>query len=270
MAALIPPKIPKSLTIAGSDSGGGAGIQADLKTFSALKTFGMSAITAITAQNTKEVLQILELPVDIINNQIKAVAEDIGVDAFKTGMLSSEKIIHAVAASIRDFGLKNYVLDPVMTSKSGHTLLKPEAIHALITELLPLSLIITPNIPEAQILAGMEINNDGAVRDALKKILDLGPKNVIIKGGHAQGNPVDWINLAGYIFAIPESRIDTRNTHGSGCTFAAAIVSFLARGYELDKAIWEAKSYIHKAIARSLDIGAGHGPLHHFHPWYRF
>lgn len=262
--------VPITLTIAGSDSSGGAGIQADLKTFSALETFGTSALTAVTAQNTTSVTQIFELPPEMVYNQIKAVALDLEIRSFKTGMLFSEAIIDSVAGAIREFGLSNYVLDPVMVAKGGAVLLKKGAKEALIKKLIPLANIITPNIPEAEALADTKIVNETTIKEASKKILKMGPECVILKGGHLENDPVDWVNIQGKIFAMPQKRINTKNTHGSGCTFSSAIVAYIARGIDPEQAIWNAKSFIHKAIEKSIDIGKGHGPLHHFHLWYNY
>ncbi len=262
--------IPRVLSIAGSDSGGGAGIQADIKTFSALSTYGMSAITAVTAQNTKDVLQIMEMSQEMVYKQIQAVAEDVGVDAFKTGMLSSRPIIEVVIKAIADFQLKNFVCDPVMLTKSGVKLLADDAINILIHELIPLADVITPNIPEAEVITKQSIDTEATIRVAAEKIMNMGAKCVVIKGGHLQGDPVDWVCSQKHFFALPERRINTPHTHGSGCTYSSAIAAFLARGYETDRAIREAKKYIHKAISFSLSLGNGHGPLHHFHSWYKY
>ncbi len=262
--------IPLSLTIAGSDSGGGAGIQADLKTFSALKTFGTSVITAITAQNSREVLGIHEVPVQIIHDQIRALATDFSVSSFKTGMLFSKEIIESVGKAIDEYRLPNYVLDPVMISKSGARLLKDDAIESLKEFLVPRSLVITPNLPEAEVVTGVDIIDKQSSDEAARRLLDLGAGWVIIKGGHLDGEPVDRVYSNEVSFEMPGKRIETKNTHGSGCTFSSAIVAFLARGFSPPDAIKKAKEYIHAGIVQSLDIGSGHGPLHHFHPWYPF
>lgn len=262
--------IPTVLTIAGSDSGGGAGIQADLKTFSALQTYGMSAITAITAQNTREVLQIEELTSEIIYNQIKAVVTDIGVNAYKTGMLSSIRIIETVAQAIEDFSLKNFVLDPVMVSKSGAKLIQDDAIETLLEKLLPHASIVTPNIPEAEVISGVRIDSETAIRKAAETIAALGSSCVVIKGGHLNGDPVDWAYSQNHLFAMPKKRIPTENTHGTGCTYSAAIAAFLAKGNTTQEAVRAAKEYVFGGIAESLSLGTGHGPLHHFHNWYKY
>lgn len=262
--------IPLSLTIAGSDSGGGAGIQADLKTFSALQTFGASVITAITAQNSREVLAIHEVPAPVISDQIRAVATDFSIASFKTGMLFSRQIIEAVGTAIDDYRLSNYVLDPVMISKSGARLLKDDAIQSLKENLVPKSLVLTPNLPEAEVLTGVTITDEPSARKAARFLLEMGAEWIIIKGGHLEGAPVDRVYSRHESFELPGTRVETKNTHGSGCTYSSAIVAFLARGYTPPEAIREAKAYIHSGIEQSLDIGSGHGPLHHFHPWYRF
>lgn len=262
--------IPICLTIAGSDSGGGAGIQADLKTFSSLKTFGTSVITAITAQNSHEVIGIEEISTDFIYKQIQAVATDFPIRAFKSGMLSSRNIIEIVESGIREFKLQNYVLDPVMVAKSGAKLLKEDAIDSMVSKLFPLAHVVTPNLPEAEVLIGEKIESEAAMRKAAEKILNMGPSWVIIKGGHGEGNPVDWVFSKESFFALPGKRVHTQNTHGSGCSYSSAITAFLARGFTTEEAIREAKKFIHKAIIMSLKIGQGHGPLHHFHPWYNF
>jgi hydroxymethylpyrimidine/phosphomethylpyrimidine kinase len=262
--------IPTVLTIAGSDSGGGAGIQADLKTFSALQSFGMSAITAVTAQNTREVLQIEELSSDMIYNQIKAVATDIGIKACKTGMLSSQRIIETVARAMEDFALKNFVLDPVMVSKSGAKLIHDDAIEVLLHKLLPRACVVTPNIPEAEVMTGLTIDSEATIRKAAEKIAAYGAQCVVIKGGHLDGDPVDWAYSQNQLFAMPEKRVATVNTHGTGCTYSAAIAAFLAKGYTTQEAVRGAKEYVHGGIVESLALGQGHGPLHHFHTWYKY
>ncbi|MFN3871042.1 MAG: bifunctional hydroxymethylpyrimidine kinase/phosphomethylpyrimidine kinase [Aquificaceae bacterium] len=263
--------IPRALTIAGSDSGGGAGIQADLKTFTILGVYGMSAITSVTVQNTLGVYGVVDMPPEVVYNQIKVVAEDIGVDAFKTGMLSNEDIIKAVAKAIRDFNLKNYVLDPVMVAKSGDPLLKVSAKEALIRELIPLSLVITPNIPEAQELCGYEIKSLEDMERACKDIYALGASSVVLKGGHREGKEVIDVFFDGRSFEYLVGRyVDTKNTHGTGCTFSSAITSYLAKSFDLKESVKKAKEYIQLAIENSLPLGKGHGPLNHMWPFYTF
>ena len=262
----IPPIV---MTIAGSDSGGGAGIQADLKTLAALGVFGASTITAVTAQNTLAVTAVHEIPTSVISAQIDAVVGDLGVDAVKTGMLSSPAIVETVAAGIRRHGIRQVVVDPVMVAKSGDRLLRAEAIDALRNSLLPLAAIVTPNIPEAEDLTGMTIESDADVRDAAQAILDLGPRTVVIKGGHLEGPPTDLFYDGIRFRAFTTRRIPTANTHGTGCTFASAIAAGLAHGLDLRAAIQQAKEYVTEAIRAAYPIGQGHGPLHHFYDYWR-
>jgi hydroxymethylpyrimidine/phosphomethylpyrimidine kinase len=253
-------RIPAALTIAGSDSGGGAGIQADLKTFAALHVHGMSAVTAITAQNTTGVSEVLELPVGLIQSQISAVVEDIGVQAAKTGMLSSAEIIAAVARAVSDHGLRNLVVDPVMVAKGGARLLREDAVAALREELIPLALVITPNLPEAQVLLEREITTLDERRQAARDLVAMGARIAIVKGGHA-GDAVDVFFDGSRIVELRAGHIETDNTHGSGCVFSAAIAAWLARGADPLQAAREAKTFITRAIASSLEIGHGHGPV---------
>jgi hydroxymethylpyrimidine/phosphomethylpyrimidine kinase len=253
-------KAPVALTIAGSDSGGGAGIQADLKTFAALGVHGTSAITAITAQNTIGVMDILELPTSLIRAQIDAVVDDIGVQAAKTGMLSSAGIIEAVAEAIRRHGIRHLVVDPVMVAKGGARLLRDDAVSALRELLVPLAAVITPNLPEAQVLLGREIQSLDERRQAARDLVAMGARAAVVKGGHSDDvtdifyDGVEMVELAA-------RRIDTRNTHGSGCVFSAAITAWLARGAEPLAATRKAKDFITDAIANSLELGHGHGPV---------
>lgn len=258
----------KALTIAGSDSGGGAGIQADLKTFAALGVYGSSVVTAVTAQNTLGVTAVHELPVESIAAQLDAVLSDIGAAAAKTGMLSSAAIIATVAAGVRRHGLTNLVVDPVMVAKSGDRLLREDAVATLRAELLPLALVVTPNIPEAETLAGMAIRTDADRREAARRIAAFGPRYVVVKGGHAAGEPVDYLAAGDRIIPIAGPRIDTPNTHGTGCTFSAAIAAGLARGLGVEEAVVAAKAYITAALRASYRVGAGHSPVHHFHAWW--
>jgi hydroxymethylpyrimidine kinase/phosphomethylpyrimidine kinase len=253
-------KLPVALTIAGSDSGGGAGIQADLKTFAALGVHGTSAVTAVTAQNTVTVTGIFELPVWIIRAQIDAVATDIGVDAAKTGMLSSATIIEAVAAAVEAHGIGNLVVDPVMVAKGGAKLLHDEAIDALRTRLLPLAAVLTPNLPEAETLLGRRIQTLDERRGAARDLVALGPRAVVVKGGHADDvTDVYWDGAQ--LVELPATRIATGNTHGSGCTFSAAITAGLALGDDPLTAVRKAKEFITAAIQHSLELGRGHGPV---------
>ncbi|MDR6226535.1 bifunctional hydroxymethylpyrimidine kinase/phosphomethylpyrimidine kinase [Desmospora profundinema] len=256
---------PRALTIAGSDSGGGAGIQADLKTFQERDVFGMSAVTAITAQNTQEVTGIYECSEEAVTRQIEAVASDIGIDAAKTGMIASITIMKAVAQQVEKHRIHPLVIDPVMVAKSGDSLLEKEARQALKRILLPLAHLITPNLPEAEVLTGKMLDTDEKRRDAARHIVDMGADAVIIKGGHVTGDSADDLLFDGesfHVFSAP--RLNTRHTHGTGCTFSAAITAELAKGRELLKAIQIAKAYITEAIRHPLNLGRGHGPTNHF------
>lgn len=255
-----------ALTIAGSDSGGGAGIQADLKTFQELGVFGTSAITAVTAQNTHGVTAIQPMDVDMVRAQIKAVTEDFDVQAAKTGMLFSTEIIEAVAQSLQEKHIP-LVIDPVMIAKGGASLLKEEAVMAMKTHLLPLATIITPNIPEAEVLTGMRIITETDIKKAAEHILTLGAKSVIIKGGHRFDAPFAedyFVANDGTNFSVRSPWIKTTATHGTGCTYAAALTAFLAEGRTIEDAIYSAKCFIHKAIEDGLGIGGGHGPTNHW------
>ena len=258
-------KIP-TLTIAGSDSSGGAGVQADLKTFSAIGTYGMSVITAITAQNTQGVFLVEDLSKEIIESQINVVFEDIEPAAVKIGMVSSPGIIHTIVNTLKKYYPKYLVVDPVMISKSGYSLLKPEAKKSLIEELIPMAYIITPNTPEAEEITGIEINNVDDMREAGRKILEeLGPKYVLMKGGHLEGDAVDVL-IGNDTFEIyKQERLDRKNTHGTGCTLSSAITSHLALGYDIVEAVKLSKEYITEAIRHSFDIGKGVGPVNHFY-----
>jgi hydroxymethylpyrimidine/phosphomethylpyrimidine kinase len=256
---------PKALTIAGSDSGGGAGIQADLKTFAALGVYGSSAIVAITAQNTQAVLAIAEVPEEVVALQIDGVLEDIGADAIKTGMLFNRAIVETVADRLAAWGVPSLVVDPVMVAKSGDNLLLPTAVRAVQRNLLPLALVVTPNIPEAVVLSGRPAGTLEEIHDAAKAIADLGPRYVIIKGGHREGAPIDVVYDGSGFTELTAERIDTKNTHGTGCTFASAIAGYLAHGLEPMDAIRHAKTYLTEALRRSYPVGAGHSPVNHFH-----
>ena len=262
-------KIPTALTIAGSDSGGGAGIQADLKTFAALGVYGASVITAITAQNTRTVSKILELPPALVAAQIDAVAEDLTIQAFKTGMIANAAIIEIVAAKVREHQLKNLVVDPVMVAKSGALLLRKSAVEALRRRLVPLATVVTPNIPEAETLSGLRLTSEKAIREAAKKILDMGAQSVVIKGGHRRGPAVDVFYDGKKFLPLTAPRIKTRHTHGTGCTFSAAITAYLAQGFDLERAVALSKRYITEAIKAAFPIGSGHSPVHHFYGLWR-
>jgi hydroxymethylpyrimidine kinase/phosphomethylpyrimidine kinase len=248
------------LTIAGSDSGGGAGIQTDLKTITVLGGYGMSAITALTAQNTVGVQAVYELPLDFIEKQIDSVMDDIGVDAVKTGMLSSAPIVSLVSSKLRQYRVKRVVVDPVMVAKSGDPLLKEGARHALCEELIPLALVVTPNLPEASVLAGFQVEDRKTMQEAARAIHGLGAQNVLVKGGHLEGDIVDLLFDGRAFHEYSGARIHTENTHGTGCTFASAIATELAKGTTVQEAVKRAKAFMNLAIRFSLPLGKGHGP----------
>jgi hydroxymethylpyrimidine/phosphomethylpyrimidine kinase len=258
--------IPKALTIAGSDSGGGAGIQADLKTFSAFGVYGLSVITSLTAQNTLGIYDIYDTTGEFVYNQIKVISEDIGVDAAKVGMLSNEEIIISVAKAIKDFKIKNVVVDPVMIAKSEDKLLIDSAIEALIKEIIPLALIITPNVNEAKAITNVEIKSLNDMKECAKIISNFGAKCVVIKGGHIpfENKVIDLIYYNNEFIELAYPFVETKNTHGTGCTYSAAITANLAKGRDIVKSIRIARAYLQFAIENSLDIGKGHGPLSHF------
>jgi hydroxymethylpyrimidine/phosphomethylpyrimidine kinase len=261
------------LTIAGSDSGGGAGIQADLKTIAAHGCYGASVITALTAQNTLGVTGIHAVPVDFVAAQMDAVLGDIGADAVKIGMLFSPELIRTVAQGLIRHGVRTIVLDPVMIAQSGDKLLQDEAIEALKSELIPLATIITPNLPEASVLLNQDITTSEGAMQALKKLAAMGCKNVLVKGGHLESGDSDdalFIGAEERIVTLPGVRIPTRNNHGTGCTLSSAIASNLARGEDVETAVRHAKEYISAAIRAGADyvIGQGHGPVHHFHRFF--
>jgi hydroxymethylpyrimidine/phosphomethylpyrimidine kinase len=255
------------LTIAGSDSGGGAGIQADLKTFGALGVYGMSVVTALTAQNTLGVRAIHEVPPEFVSAQIDAVLSDIGADVVKTGMLASAGIIAAVADSLIPYGIPYLVVDPVMVAKGGDRLLREDACAALVERLLPIATVVTPNLPEAQVLAGCDVTNSREMREAARRIHDKGPGWVLVKGGHLAGpDSLDLLFDGQNFFDFSEARLATSNTHGTGCTLASAIAAGLAQGFPVPEAVARAKVYLTQVLtaSRSLRLGHGHGPMHHF------
>jgi hydroxymethylpyrimidine/phosphomethylpyrimidine kinase len=261
------------LTIAGSDSGGGAGIQADLKTISACGCYGMSAITALTVQNTVGVSNVFAVPVDFLSEQINAVLDDIGADAIKIGMLHSSEVIMAVKKCLEHYAIRNIVLDPVMVSTSGHKLLQDEAIETLIHQLIPMARVITPNIPEAEILLGKKINSQHELPALARELSMKGTVSVLLKAGHLVDEELIDIFYnaeSDQIIELKSKRLHTQNTHGTGCTLSSAVASFLARGYELNEAVVKAKDYINNAIIAGADytIGNGHGPVHHFHNFW--
>ena len=261
-------RVPRALTIAGSDSGGGAGIQADLKTFSALGVYGASALTAITAQNTVAVTRVLELSPDLVEAQIEAVIGDIGADAVKVGMLGNADIIAAVARQVRHHRLERLVVDPVMVAKSGDRLLQETAVAALRRELVPLALVLTPNLPEAEVLTELKIRTVDEMRRAAAAIVGMGARSVVLKGGHLDGPAIDVFYDGDCFEELHGPRIQTSSTHGTGCTFSSAIAAFLARGCGLAEAVRQAKTYLTEALERAFPLGHGHGPVHHFYRWW--
>lgn len=263
--------LKRVLTIAGSDSSSGAGIQADLKTFGALGVYGMSVLTAITAQNTLGVQGVFELPAEFVGQQIDSVMSDIGADAWKTGMLSNAEIIHVVADRARRYNIERLVVDPVMVAKGGDLLLRPEARDTLVQALVPLAYVITPNHHEAQVLTGLPIRTVADMRQAAVAIHALGARHVVVKGGHlpAATDAVDVLYDGRKFTELTGPRLNTPNTHGTGCTFASAIAAELANGQEVVEAVRIAKAYLTAALqaAKALHIGRGHGPLNHFLGW---
>lgn len=258
----------KLLTIAGSDSCGGAGIQADLKTFSAHQVFGMSVITAVTAQNTQGVFAVQDISPEIIQKQIEVIFDDIVVDAIKVGMVSRTETIKTIAETLGRFSIDNLVIDPVMVSKSGYHLLQPEAKEALIKYLLPMATVVTPNLPEAEVITGLSLCSlDDMLRAALQ-IYSMGPKYVLVKGGHLEGAAVDILYDGKDFTYFNSPRIPTKNTHGTGCTLSSAIAANLGKGLSVPEAIEKAKKYITIAIENSFSIGKGVGPVHHFYELY--
>jgi hydroxymethylpyrimidine/phosphomethylpyrimidine kinase len=250
-----------ALTIAGSDSGGGAGIQADLKTFAVHGVFGTSAITALTAQNTTGVSRILAVPPDMVVAQIDAVMTDIGADAIKIGMLADAAIAEAVAGALHRYGTPNVVLDTVMVAKGGARLLDDAAIEVIRDRLLPLSTIVTANVPEAEVLTGIHLHSVDALRHAARRLVEMGAAAVVVKGGHLDGPAIDVFHDGVVTIELEAPRIRTVHTHGTGCTMAAAIAAHLALGRSLAEAVAAAKHYVTRAIEHAPGLGRGHGPL---------
>jgi hydroxymethylpyrimidine/phosphomethylpyrimidine kinase len=265
----------KVLSIAGSDCSGGAGIQADLKTFSAHGVFGMSVVVSVVAENTSRVIAIQDITPDVIGNQIDAVFEDIGADAVKIGMLSNPDCMKAVADGLKRWKPKNVVIDPVMYAKNGAPLMALDATDTLIETVIPLADVLTPNIPEAEKITGMSVesakNADwiGAMEDLAGRLHRMGCKNALVKGGHSTGRAIDVLFDGSCFHHFDAARVDTKNTHGTGCTYSSAIASNLALGMDMKQAIERAKAYVTAAIQHSLSIGKGHGPTHHFYDLYR-
>ena len=263
----------KVLTIAGSDSGGGAGIQADLKTFSAIGCYGMSVITALTAQNTQGVNGIHAIPPEFAVQQIDAVLNDIGTDAVKIGMLYSAELIEAVAQALKKHAARKIVLDPVMVAQSGDKLLQDDAIEAIKTHLMPLADVVTPNIPEASVLCGRPLKQWSDIESAAKTLAQHGSRSILIKGGHGEeDNSIDLLFLTreNRFVRLAADRIKTNNNHGTGCTLSSAIASYMAKGMDIEEAVQKAKTFMNRAIAAGAQyqIGQGHGPVHHFFQWW--
>jgi hydroxymethylpyrimidine/phosphomethylpyrimidine kinase len=256
--------VPKALTIAGSDSGGGAGIQADLKTFSAFRVFGMSVVTALTAQNSVGVSGVFNVPPEFVAAQIDAVLGDLGADAVKLGMLSTGPIASTVAARLRAHGAERIVVDPVMIAKSGDPLLEPAARAALVADVLPLAFVVTPNLHEAAALAGIPVETEADMAEAARRIHALGPRHVLVKGGHLKDAATDLLWNGRELTRFPGPRLDSTSTHGTGCTFASAIAAGLARRHSLADAVREAKAYVTAAIREGFQAGRGVGVLRHF------
>ncbi|OOF62364.1 bifunctional hydroxymethylpyrimidine kinase/phosphomethylpyrimidine kinase [Rodentibacter pneumotropicus] len=261
--------VPQVLTIAGSDSGGGAGIQADLKTFQMQRVFGTSVVTAVTAQNTQGVFDIHTIPLKMIRSQLQAIKDDFNIASAKIGMLGTTEIIECVAECLKERPFGNVVLDPVMFAKGGAALLQPQAVSALIDHLLPLADVITPNLPETEALTGVAIYDEISIQKAAKSLQKQGVSNVIIKGGHSLNSQSeqcqDWVFLAdGRDFVLERPRFHTPHTHGTGCTFSACLTAELAKGETLQSAVEIAKDFITAAISHPLNIGHGHGPTNHW------
>ncbi|MGD8883025.1 MAG: bifunctional hydroxymethylpyrimidine kinase/phosphomethylpyrimidine kinase [Desulfobacterales bacterium] len=264
----------KVLTIAGSDSGGGAGIQADLKTFSAIGCYGMSVITALTAQNTQGVKGIHAVPPAFAVEQIEAVLSDIGADAIKIGMLYSAELIEAVAQALKKHGARKIVLDPVMVAQSGDKLLQDDAIEAIKTHLMPLADVVTPNIPEASVLCSTQLTQWSDIESAAETLARYGSRSILIKGGHGdERKSTDLLFLAreGRFVSLAAERIKTNNNHGTGCTLSSAIAAYMAKGKDIEEAVQKAKTFMNHSIAAgaAYKLGHGHGPVHHFFQWWQ-
>lgn len=257
----------QALTIAGSDSGGGAGIQADIKSFAAAGVYGTSVITSVTSQNTQGVTDIFNLPLSSIESQIDAIFTDFDISCVKTGMLSTAEIIQTVSDKLQDYNVKKLVVDPVMVAKGGSRLLQESAVNTLIESLIPQAYIITPNIEEAEFLLDCKINTEEKMKKAAKELMKMGSEFVLLKGGHLKSKYAkDILVGANTELSFSSEKIDSKNTHGTGCTYASSIAAYLAKGFDIEKAVQTAKNYIYEAISnsRNLGIGSGHGPLNHF------
>ena len=262
--------INRAMTIAGSDSGGGAGLQADLKAFAANGVYGTSVVTTVTSQNTLGVQEVLELPIALIESQIDSVLTDIGTDVVKTGMLYSSDVIRSVAAKINQYDIALLVVDPVMKAKGGAKLINDEAIDTLRNVLLPMATVVTPNAPEAQDLTGIVVDDIDSAREAAIKLVELGAKSAVVKGGHFDVGPATDVLFDGEEFRLfTTRRIDTSNTHGTGCTFASATAAGLAKGKSIRESVSDAKGYVTGAIRNNFPMGNGHGPLNHFYQYWK-
>lgn len=261
--------IRRALTIAGSDSGAGAGLQADLKTFAAFGVYGTSVITAVTSQNTVEVAHVFELPATVVASQIDAVMSDIGADAVKTGMLAGAEIIDVVVDKLQGYRVKNLVVDPVMASKSAATLLRQGAAATLRHRLLPITYLLTPNLDEAESLLDRPVRDIEAMREAARELVEMGARNVLVKGGHLEAEAIDVLFDGRVYHEFSSARVHTKNNHGTGCTFSSAITAGLAKGLDLESAIARAKQYLTQAMEASFAIGSGHSPVHHFYGFWK-
>ena len=255
----------RALTIAGSDPSGGAGVQADLKVFTSLGVYGMAVVTSLTVQNTLGVKARYDVPPQVVYEQIRAVLEDIGADAVKTGMLATAGIVSEVAKALKEFRIERLIVDPIILSESGYPLLDEEAREVLVRELFPRALLVTPNVPEAQALCGRHLEKLRDIEDCAKEIFNLGPRAVLIKGGHREGKKVIDVLYTGgeEIHYFVYDRVETKNTHGTGCTLSSAITALLAKGVDFYEAIRKARFYLQKALESSYDLGRGRGPLNH-------
>lgn len=256
------------LTIAGSDCSAGAGIQADIKAMSACGVYAMSVITSVVAENTSRVVSVYDLPDEVIKQQIDAVFEDIPVDGVKIGMIKSPSIMQAVAEKLKQYSPCNVVADPVMSAKDGCALMDEAALDVLKNEIIPACTLLTPNIPEAELIAQMKIDSQGDMMLCAKKIYAMGCGAVLVKGGHYGGMPIDILYDGNGFYKYSSPRINTKNTHGTGCTLSSAITAFLAKGSSIQQSVLLGKRYVYNAIKNSLEIGKGHGPLHHFYDYY--
>jgi hydroxymethylpyrimidine/phosphomethylpyrimidine kinase len=257
------------MTIAGSDSSAGAGIQADLKTFAAMGVYGTSVVTAITAQNTQGVYRVQEMPPDLVAAQIDAVLSDIRAEVVKTGMLASADIVEVVVDKVRQYSLASLVVDPVLRANSGEALLSEKALAMLREHLLPLALVVTPNLDEAAALTNQEVQDSGQMREAAARMAAMGARNVVITGGHLEGTAIDLLFDGREYHELSAPRVDTTNTHGTGCTFASAIAASLAKGLEVRQAVATAKAFVTKALQQSFPVGKGTGPVHHFFRYWQ-